>query len=61
MERGMYRGYYPEPYKYLIISDTMGQEKAVRQEFAMEGIDLKILSGSRYLEAYLGQQEELEA
>ena len=39
----------------------MGQEKAVRQEFAMEGIDLKLLSGSRYLEAYLGPQEELEA
>ena len=39
----------------------MGQEKAVRQEFAMEGIDLKLLSGSRYLEAYLGQKEELEA
>ena len=61
MERGTDQGYFPEPAKYLSILDTPGQEEAVRREFAAEALLLHFVSGSRYLGAYLGPQEELEA
>ena len=61
MKRGPYRGYFPELSKSLFISDTPGQEEVVKREFAVEGITLNFVSGSRYLGAYLGLQEELEA
>ena len=32
-----------------------------RREFAAEGVVLNFVSGSRYLGAYIGPQEELEA
>ena len=59
MERGADWGYFPEPDKSHFIRGTSGQEKSVRREFAAEGVYLNFLSGSRYLEAYLGPQEEL--
>ena len=34
MKRGLYRGYFPEPAKYLFISDTPGKEEAEKPEFA---------------------------
>ena len=43
------------------MSDTPGQEEAGRREFAVEGLVLNIVSGRRYLGAYLVPQEELEA
>ena len=61
MKRGTDRGYFPEPAKYLFISDTPGQEEAAIKEFAEEGLVLNLVSGSRYLGAYLGPQEELTA
>ena len=60
-ERGPYQGYFPEPAKPLFILDTPGQKEAAKREFAMEGLDLNFVSGSRYLGAYLGPQKELEA
>ena len=54
-------GYLSKPEKSLFISDTPGQEEAVKREFAKEGLVLNFLSGSRYLGAYLGPQAELEA
>ena len=39
----------------------MGQEEAVRQEFAAEGLVLNFVSGSTYLGAYIGPQEDLAA
>ena len=54
MKRGLDRGYFPEPAKSLFISDTPGQREEVKQEFAVEGLTLNFVSGSRYLGAYLG-------
>ena len=61
MKKGPDRGYLPEPAKSLFISDTPEQEEAANPEFAVEGLTLNFVSGSRYLEAYLGPQAELEA
>ena len=61
MERGPDRGYFPEPAKSLFILDTLEQEEAARREFAAEGLALNLVSGSRYLGAYLRPQEELAA
>ena len=58
MGRGPDRGYLPVPAKLLFISDTPGQEEAAKREFAIEGLILNFISGSRYLGAYLGLQEE---
>ena len=60
MKRGTDRGYFPEPDKSLIISNTPGQEEAAKREFAKEGLCLNFFSGSWYLGAYLGPQAELE-
>ena len=51
--------YLPEPAKSLFILDTPGQEEAAKQDFALEGLTLNFVSGSRYLGAYLGPQAEL--
>ena len=61
MKMGPDRGYFPEPAKYLFISDIPGQETGAKREFAAEGLTLNFVSGSRYLGAYLGPQAELEA
>ena len=61
MRRGPDWGYFPEPAKSLFILDTPEQEEAANQEFAVEGLTLNFVSGSRYLGAYLGPQAELEA
>ena len=61
MKRGTDRGYFPEPYMLLFILDTLGQEEAAKREFALEGVTLNFVSVSRYLGAYIGPQEELEA
>ena len=61
MKRGLDRVYLHKPYKPLFISDTPGKEEAKRREFAVEGLVLNFVSGSTYLGAYLGPQEELEA
>ena len=61
MKRGPDRGYFIEPAKPLFILSNPGKEEAARKEFAAEGLVLNFVSGSRYLGAYLGPQEELEA
>ena len=61
MKRGTDQGYFPELAKSLFISDTPGQEAGSKRELAAEGLTLNFVSGSRYLGAYLGLQEELEA
>ena len=61
MKRVQYRGYFPEPDRSLFILDTPGQEEVARRGFVVEGLTLNFVSGSRYLGAYLGPQEELEA
>ena len=61
MRRGPDQGYFPEPAKSLFISDTPGQESGAKRELAAEGLTLNLVSGSRYLGAYLGPQAELEA
>ena len=60
MKRGTDRGYFPKPAKSLFISDTPGQEAEAKREFAKEGLELNLVSGSRYLGTYLGLQAELE-
>ena len=59
MERGTDRGYFPEPSKSLFILDTPGHDEAAKREVEAEGLALYLVSGSRYLGAYLGLQEEL--
>ena len=44
--------------KFLFISDTLRQEEAAKREFAVEGLTLNFVSGTWYLGAYLGPQEE---
>ena len=61
MKKGTDQGYFPNPAKSLFISDTTGQEEAVRREFVAGGLELNFVSGSRYLGAYLVPQEELTA
>ena len=61
MKRGPDRGYFPEPDKSLFILDTPGQEEAETREFYVEGLILNFVSGSRYLGAYLGPRDQLEA
>ena len=61
MKRGPDRGYFLKPAKSLFISDTPRQEEAAKRKFVMEGLDLNFVSGSRYLGAYLGPRDELEA
>ena len=46
--------------KSLFISDTPRQEEAAKRGFSVEVLALNFVSGSRYLEAYIGPQEELE-
>ena len=60
MKSGPEQVYLPEPDKSIFILDTTGQEEAAKQEFAKEGPCLNFVSGSRYLMAYLGPQEQLE-
>ena len=54
MERVPDQRHFPELSKSLFILDTPGKEEAAKREFAMEGLDLNFVSGSRYLGAYLG-------
>ena len=61
MKRGPDQGCFPEPAKSLFISDTPGQEEVAKRELSAEGLVLNFVCGSRYLGAYLGPQEELEA
>ena len=61
MERGTEWGYFPELAKSLFLSGMPGQEEVTRDEFTTEGLLLTCVSGSWYLGAYLGLQEELEA
>ena len=61
MTRGLDRGYFFEPDKSLFILDTPRKEEATRQEFATEGLELNLFSGSSYLGAYLVPQEDLVA
>ena len=61
MKKGPDQGYFPEPAKSIFISDTPGQEEAAKREFAIEGLTLNFVSGSRYLGAYLGPKKALEA
>ena len=61
MKRGPDWRYFREPAKSLFISDTPEQEAGAKRAFAAEGLVLNFVSGSRYLEAHLGPQAELEA
>ena len=47
MKRGPDWGYLPELAKSLFISDTLGQEEAVKREFYVEGLTLNFVIGSR--------------
>ena len=61
MKRGEDRRYFPEPAKSVFILETRGQEEAEKREFVKEELDLNFISGSRYLGAYLGPRDQLEA
>ena len=61
IKRGPDRGYLLDPDKSLFISDTPEKEEAAKSEFAVEGLTLNFVCGSRYLGACLGPQKALEA
>ena len=61
MERGPDQFCFPDPDKSLFILDTPGQEEAEKRELQAEVLALNFVSGSGYLGAYLGPQEELAA
>ena len=61
MKRGPDQGYLPEPAKSLFISAPLDQEEAEKWEFAIKGLTLNCVSGSWYLEAYLGPWDQLES
>ena len=61
MKKGTDQGYFSKPDKSLFISDTPGQEEAEKRDFEIEGLTLNFVSGSRYLGAYLGPRDQLEA
>ena len=61
VEKGPEQGYFPELAKSLLIVNFPEQEEAARKEGAAEGLYLNFVGGSRYLGAYPGPQEELEA
>ena len=61
MKRGADWRHLPEQAKYLFIRNTPGQEDAAKIDFTVKGLTLNFVSGSIYLGAYLGPQEELEA
>ena len=58
MRMGMDRGYFPNLAKSLFILDIPRQEKEAKRDFAVEGLPLNCISGSRYLETYLGPQKK---
>ena len=60
MKRGPNRGYFPNKAKSLFISNNPGQKEAAKREFSKEGLCFNFVSGSWYLGAYLGSQDELE-
>ena len=61
LEWGADMEYFHEPAKYFLISESPAQEAEARREFEVEGLQLNFFSNSKYLEAYLGTREELEA
>ena len=60
MKRGPDWGYFPETAKYFSILDTPEKEEAMEREFYVEVQTSNLISGSRYLGAYLGPQKKLE-
>ena len=61
MKRGPDQEYFPEPAKSLFILDTPGQKQVAKRKFAIEGLTLNFVSSIRYLGAYLGLRDQLEA
>ena len=61
MDQGPNRGYFPEPAKSLFIAENPEDEEATNREFDRSGLNLNYVGVSRYLGAYLGPKEELEA
>ena len=60
LEGGIYQGYFPGPYKSLFMAEFPDQEASTQQDFEAEGLMLNFVTGSRYLESFLGSREELE-
>ena len=61
MARGADQGYFPFPDKSLFIADKLDDKEVARWEFERAGLKLNYVGVSRYLGAYLGHREELEA
>ena len=56
----MDQGYFPERAKSIFIADNPEEKEAAKREFEREGLNLKNIDGSCYLEEYLSPREELE-
>ena len=51
-------GYLPDPDKPLFIVNTHNQEEVSRQEVEVKSLEMKFVSGSRYLGVYMGFRKE---
>ena len=56
MESWLDRGYFPEPFKSLFISNTSDQEERAKRDFVAEGLVLNFVRGSCYLGGCIGLQ-----
>ena len=55
------QGCFPEPSNYCFIVDNLEEKDVARREFEGAGLHLHCVDVIRYLGAYLGPREELEA
>ena len=61
MDRGPEQGYFYELSKPLFIAENPKEKEVMRQEFEQAGLNLTYVDDSKYLGAYLGTMEEIEA
>ena len=61
MDQGLDWGYFNDSVKLLFISDNPEEKEAARREFKRTVFNLNCVGGSRYLGAFFGPREELEA
>ena len=61
MDQGPDQGYFLDTTRLIFISDNSEEKEAEKRKFKQVGLSLNYIDGSRYLVAYLGPKEQLEA
>ena len=60
MDRGLDRGYFLEPAKYLFIADKLEENESAKREFDLAGLNLNYVYVRRYMWGLFGAMEEKE-